>query len=155
MIDWQVNEPTKNGQANRDDFIGGLPFGKVTMAAGASFVDVSITVAGDTVVESDETFTFSVTGVATSIANGKVVWQRETAQGTILDDDRDVTPPTIVSVTAPAAGNYVDGDSLTFTVKFSEAIDRTNAGHADWRSPSARPSATRNWSPSPASRPTA
>ena len=98
------------------------------MASGASFVDVSISVAGDTAVESDETFTFSVTGVSTSITGGKVVWQRETAQGTILDDDRDVTPPTIVSVTPPSAGNYVDGDSLTFTVKFSEAIDRTALG---------------------------
>ena len=67
----------------------------------------------------------------------------KTAQGTILDDDRDVTPPTIVSVTAPAAGNYVDGDSLTFTVKFSEAIDRTTSARRAWRSLSATLSAMR------------
>ncbi|UEM24124.1 Ig-like domain-containing protein [Skermanella mucosa] len=129
VVDWQIDNPTRNsGQADRDDFVGGLPFGKATLASGAGFVDVTITVAADTAVEPDETFTFSVTGVATSLADGKIVFQRETARGTILDDDRDVTPPSIVSVTAPAAGNYVDGDTLTFTVKFSEAIDRTNLG---------------------------
>ena len=65
------------------DFVGGvLPTGTVSFAAGETSKTITVLVAGDSVVESDEGFTVSLSNASASTAIGTA-----TATGTILDDD--------------------------------------------------------------------
>src|SRR5215211_4871313 len=71
--------------AQADDFAGGaLPSGTVTFAKGQKISEpVTISVAGDTLVELDENFTVTLSNPS----QGKI--GTGTAQGTILNDDND------------------------------------------------------------------
>lgn len=81
-VAWSVG----GGTANAADFVtGALPSGVVSFDAGATSATILVSVAGDTVVEADETFT--VTLASPSI--GGLTYA--TAQGVILNDD--TTPP--------------------------------------------------------------
>ncbi len=81
-VAWSVG----GGTANAADFVNGaLPSGVVSFDAGATSATIQVSVAGDAVVEADETFT--VTLASPSI--GGLTYA--TAQGVILNDD--TTPP--------------------------------------------------------------
>jgi len=80
-VDWVVSV----GGASAADFVGGtLPNGTVSFAAGETSKIIEISVIGDGVAESDETFTVTL---QTPVGGGLTY---STAQGVILDDD---TPP--------------------------------------------------------------
>ena len=94
-----VGYSTANGTAVAgSDYVGGS--GTVTFAAGQTSQTVNVGVIGDTTVESDETFT-----VTLSNPSGATV-SRAVATGTILNDD--VVPPPMVSPTF--VGDYSTGD---------------------------------------------
>lgn len=77
-VDWVVGGGTANGA----DFVGGvLPNGTVSFAAGETSKTISISVAGDSVAEADETFTVTLQ----SAVGGGLTYT--SAQGVIRDDD--------------------------------------------------------------------
>ncbi|MFO0819940.1 MAG: Calx-beta domain-containing protein [Pirellulales bacterium] len=104
--------------ANATDFLGGvLPSGALTFLPGETSQVISISVAGDSTVEANETFQVSLSGASgtTSITQGF-------ATGTILNDDVAVTPPTL-SITATAA-NKSEGTNSTTPTPFIFTITR-------------------------------
>lgn len=81
-VDWVVGGGTASGA----DFVGGvLPNGTVSFAAGETSKTISISVAGDSVAEADETFTVTLQ----SPVGGGLTYT--TAQGVIGDDDTPAT----------------------------------------------------------------
>jgi len=68
--------------ANAADFGGTLPSGQISFAAGETSKAVTINVSGDTVVESDEGFTVTLSSVS-----GGATITTPTASGTIRNDD--------------------------------------------------------------------
>lgn len=88
------------GTANANDIVGTLPGGTLTFAAGETEKTVTITVAGDTVRESDETVTLTLTG-----ATGGATIADAEAVGTILNDDGAPASVSIGDV------SVVEGDS--------------------------------------------
>jgi hypothetical protein len=104
--------------ANATDFLGGvLPSGTLTFLPGETSQVISISVAGDSTVEANETFQVGLNGASgiTSITQGF-------ATGTILNDDVAVTPPTL-SITATAA-NKSEGTNSTTPTPFIFTITR-------------------------------
>lgn len=97
------------GTADADDIVGTLPSGTLTFAAGETAKTVTITVAGDTVRESDETIALTLTN-----ATGGATIADAEATGTILNDDG--TPPSV----SIGDVSVVEGDSgqtlATFTI---------------------------------------
>jgi Ca2+-binding RTX toxin-like protein len=105
---WVVSGSGAN-PAQATDFGGALPSGSVVFSAGQSVRTLTISVAGDTVVEADETFT-----VTLSNASGATL-AVASAVGTIRNDD------TATDRTAPViSGLTVEGSQLL--VSFSEAV---------------------------------
>lgn len=82
-VDWAVN----GGTADAADFGGALPSGALNFLAGETSQVITINVAGDTMAESDETFTLTLSNPV----GGSLTYA--TAQGVIRDDD---TPPPAV-----------------------------------------------------------
>ena len=79
---------TGNTGLDASDFVGGvLPTGQVSFADGESEKTISINVAGDFLVESNDVFTVSL-----SNPTGGATLGTETATGTILADDAATTP---------------------------------------------------------------
>ena len=82
----------------------------VTINAGSTSVTVPVTVIDDTIVETDETFTVTLSN-PTNATLGTV-----TATGTIRNDD---VPPPVVSVTGPGTVDESAG-TATFTINLSK-----------------------------------
>ncbi|MFO1163211.1 MAG: Calx-beta domain-containing protein [Reyranellaceae bacterium] len=121
-INWVVSGSGAN-PANAADFAGGvLPSGTVTFAAGESSKTITVSVASDNAVETDEGFTVSLSNPAPGLTIGI-----GSASGTILNDDA------VVSVAAAAAiqqeGNG-GGTAFTFTV--SQTGDTSVAHTVSW-----------------------
>jgi RHS repeat-associated protein len=95
--------------ANAADFTGGaFPSGTVNFLAGEVEKTITINVAGDMLVEPDETFTVTLSNpVGATISTA-------TAVGTILNDDFAPTTLTVTSLDVTTSG---------FTVNFSQAFD--------------------------------
>ncbi|NQW53747.1 MAG: hypothetical protein HQ465_21170, partial [Rhodospirillales bacterium] len=125
---WAVTGSAVNGA----DFTGGeLPAGTVSFAAGESSKVISVNVAGDTAVESNETFsvTLSNPGAGTSLgtvsANGIIrnddVSLSIAATGADKpEDDLGVTPFTF---TVTRAGDLSGADSVSWAVSGTEVFD--------------------------------
>jgi Ca2+-binding RTX toxin-like protein len=116
---WAVTGTAVNGA----DFTGGaLPGGTVSFAAGESTKVISIAVAGDTLVESNEAFWVTLSDPGTGTTLGTV-----SAKGIIRNDDASL------SIAPNSAGN-AEGDSgssaFTFTVTRSGDLGRTAS--AQW-----------------------
>jgi len=82
--------------ANATDFGGTLPSGTVSFAANETSKVITVNVSGDTTVESDETFT-----VTLSSPSGATI-STATATGTIINDDASPTPTVTLSVSTNA-----------------------------------------------------
>jgi hypothetical protein len=82
-----VDYATAFGTADAGDVTGMLPAGTLTFADGETQMTVTVTVAGDTVVEADETIT-----VTLSAPTGGATLDDATATGTIANDD---APPAV------------------------------------------------------------
>jgi Ca2+-binding RTX toxin-like protein len=109
------------GDTDAADFDGGLPpTQKVTFAAGEETQPVTISVAGDTDVEDNETFTLTLQS-----ASGATIDETgDTADGTIVNDDEEQPPePPVISITADASANQEEGnDGAT---EFDFTVTRT------------------------------
>jgi hypothetical protein len=116
---WAVTGPAVNGA----DFTGGeLPAGTVSFAAGESSKVISIGVAGDAAVESNESFsvTLSNPGAGTSLGTAS-------ANGVIRNDDVSL------SIAATSADKPEDDLGVTaFTFTVTRAGDLSGAASAHW-----------------------
>lgn len=75
------------GTTDAADFGGSLPTFSGSIAAGATTAVVTITISGDTSVESNEAFTLTLTGGSNSAGAAVTVGANSAATGTILNDD--------------------------------------------------------------------
>jgi hypothetical protein len=108
---------TGSNAASAADFAGGvLPSGLLSFAAGETSKTISIAVAGDDLVEMDETYS-----VTLNDPSGSTLIATGTAFGTILNDDVAVTP-SYVSISATDA-HRLEGDSGTTLHTFT--VNRT------------------------------
>jgi CSLREA domain-containing protein len=115
-VNWAVTGSGTN-PANGADFIGGtLPSGTLTFAAGETTKTITVHVAGDTLGESDEGFTVTLSGAS----NAQIT--AATATGTILNDDIALA---IVCVTPEIAEGDSGSTACTFTVTRSGLISGT------------------------------
>ncbi|MCL4206381.1 MAG: hypothetical protein KJ000_28200, partial [Pirellulaceae bacterium] len=108
--------------ANAADFGGTLPSGQVSFAAGETSKTVTVNISGDTVVESDEGFT-----VTLSAASGGATITTATASGTIRNDD-------IALAISAADANKFEGNSGTtpFTFTVTRTGLTTGTTTANW-----------------------
>ncbi|WP_144059751.1 beta strand repeat-containing protein [Rhodopirellula sallentina] len=111
-VDYSVSGSGSN-PANVDDFNGNiLPSGQVIFFAGQTSKSITVRVAGDRIVESDETFTVNLSNPS----SGSTI-ATASAGGTIRDDD--AAPESTLSIVASVAdrdeGNS-GSTSFTFTV---------------------------------------
>ena len=102
-------------EANGADFFGGaFPTGTVTFDPGETTATIEIVVAGDNDVELDEDFTVTLSAPSDTEASTIQIEPDASADGTIVNDDIDVT------IAADAAvvdeGNNGDTTAYTFTV---------------------------------------
>ena len=102
------------------DFAGGvLPGGTVNFAAGETSRIITVNVAGDTVVESDEGFTVTLSAPPSGAVLGAA-----TVGGTILNDDAQLS---IAALAASKAEGNAATTALTFTVT---RTGDTSVGHS-------------------------
>ncbi|MEX2188054.1 MAG: Calx-beta domain-containing protein [Pirellulales bacterium] len=103
---------TTNGTATSGTDYTALSNQTITFNAGSTTATVTVAVTGDTVVEPNETFTITLSGVSASGRN--VTIDDGIATGTITNDDTNSASLSI------AAGTLIEGDSgatnMTFTV---------------------------------------
>ncbi|MFM8890729.1 MAG: Calx-beta domain-containing protein, partial [Planctomycetia bacterium] len=108
---WAVTGGSPN-PATAADFVGGtLPGGTVSFAAGETTKTITVNVAGDVDVESDELFTVTLSGVTGGVIG------TASADGAILNDDAFVEPSLVIS---SASSSKAEGNAgttpFTFTV---------------------------------------
>ena len=113
-VAWAVTGSGVNA-ATAADFGAALPSGTVTIPVGASSATFTVNVAGDTLLETNEGFTVTLSNPPAGTQLGTA-----TAASTILDDD---TP--ILSITGPGGAGTAEGNAgtsvHTFTVSLSSA----------------------------------
>ncbi|TWA79619.1 hemolysin type calcium-binding protein [Azospirillum brasilense] len=127
-VKWQVDTTGLSGSlADAADFGGTLPSGTVTFAAGETSRTITIPISGDRLVEANERFRVLLFSPSTTVAEAKITVENATAIGTILNDDHAAT---ITAVSGPAVGRYLAarGDTLDFTVSFSDAVSVSGSG---------------------------
>jgi hypothetical protein len=116
---WAVTGAAVNGA----DFMGGeLPAGTVSFAAGESSKVISVNVAGDTALESNEAFsvTLSNPGAGTSLGTAS-------AHGVIRNDDASLS---IAAISADKPEDDLGVTPFTFTV--TRAGDLSGAASVSW-----------------------
>ena len=121
-VDW-ILRGTGGSPVNASDFVGGvLPSDKLNFKADETSKTISIRVAGDKIVEPDETFS-----VTLSNPNSNVSITTATASGTIINDDTSLA-------ISPAAISLNEGNSgttaFTYTVTRSGLL--TGNSSVDW-----------------------
>ena len=119
---WTVSGPAVDGA----DFAGGtLPSGTVTLGIGETSRTITLHVAGDTQLESDESFTvtLSAPGPGTSLGTAS-------ANGIIRNDDFAPASLSIAATSANKAEGQSGSSNFTFTVK--RTGDLSGAATAQW-----------------------
>ena len=118
------------------DFVGAVvPSGSVTFAPGETSKVITILVAGDKLIESDEMFQV----ILTSASPTAVVIQGGSAAGVIVNDD-DYSHLTIAATGAHHAEGDTGSSPFTFTVTRTGDLDRTDT--ATWQVLGGAPDAT-------------
>ena len=119
---WAVTGAAVNGA----DFTGGvLPSGTVSFAAGETSKVITIGVAGDSIVESDETFSVTLSNPGTGTSLGAA-----SANGLIRNDD---VAPASLSIAATSADKLEgDGSGTAFTFTVTRTGDLSGAASAHW-----------------------
>ncbi|MGO8489896.1 Calx-beta domain-containing protein [Rhizobium ruizarguesonis] len=123
-VDWAL-VGSGNHPADAADFGGSLPGGTVNFAAGETSHTISVHVAGDTIVEPDESFTVTLsTPTSATIAVA-------TSSGVISNDD--VLPPPALAL-APATVSHSEGDTGTtdFVYTIMRTGDTSGASSVAW-----------------------
>jgi chitinase len=109
-----VNYATSNGTATAgQDYTA--TSGTITFAAGETSKTVNVAVTGDTAVESDETFSVTLSGPSGATLGAS------TATGTITNDDVAATLPTVSIAGASKAEGNSGTSNMSFTVTLSKA----------------------------------
>ena len=119
-MDWAV---TGSGAdpANAADFGGSLPGGTLSFAAGEASQTISLTVAGDTVVEPDESFTVTISNAQLTDTTPQNI-QDATATGTIRNEDQSFAVAAAnASIAEGSSGNTQVAYSITRTGDLSVA----------------------------------
>ena len=120
--DWAVTGSSANA-ANAADFAGGvLPTGTVSFAAGETTRTITVNVASDSTLESDEGFTVTV-----SNASPGTVIATEAASGTIVNDDAALS---IAAESASKTEGNSGNTAFTFTV--TRSGNTAQASSASW-----------------------
>ena len=110
--------------ASAEDFVGGFPSGTVTFAPGQTVLTLSIPVRADTIRESAETFTLTLSNPTPGAPN--VVIGNATGIGTISDDDTAALPDAVarVSLLTPSLLEGHDGGaSFHYRIELDRALD--------------------------------
>ena len=109
-VDWAV---AGSGAAPADaaDFGGSLPAGTLSFAAGEASQTISFTVAGDTDVEPDETFTVTISNAQLADSTPQII-QDATASGIIRNEDQSFA-------VAAANASIAEGSSGNTQIAFS------------------------------------
>lgn len=114
--DIEVDYTTSDGTATQpDDYLE--TSGTAIMPAGATRVDVVVPIVGDLDVESDETFTMTL-----SIPTLRVVVAAGSATGTITNDDAERVPALSISDVSVSEGTGADS-TLTFVASLDFAAN--------------------------------
>jgi hypothetical protein len=109
-----VNYATANGSATAgQDYTAAA--GTVTFAAGQTSQQIGVSVIGDSVVESNETFTVSL-----SSPSGAQLGAGSSATATIVNDDVQAAPP-VVTI-SPANVAVTEGDAGPATARFTVSL---------------------------------
>jgi hypothetical protein len=103
--------------ANAADFGGALPAGTVSFAPGETSRTITVTIAGDTVVEANETFALTLSNPSAGATLGTA-----SATGTIANDDAQLS---VAALAASTAEGQSGTTALTFLV--SRSGDTTTA----------------------------
>ncbi len=107
--------------ADADDFGGSFPSGTVSFASGETSKLVTINVGGDTIEESNETFSVTLSGVV-----GSAVIVDGTAEGTIIDDDSIIN--TVPRLTLPSTPmTFTEGDTPLLVDPIATITDNDSA----------------------------
>ncbi|MEK7687944.1 MAG: Calx-beta domain-containing protein, partial [Pseudomonadota bacterium] len=110
-------------QVDGADFAGGeLPSGVVSFAAGESSKVITVDVAGDTAVESDEAFTVTLSDPSAGAVIGTA-----SAEGVIRNDDASLS---IAATSADKAEGQSETTAFTFTV--TRTGDLSSTASASW-----------------------
>ena len=124
-VSWAVTGSGTNA-ANAADFTGGtLPTGSVTLAVGESTKTITVNVAADPTLESDEGFT-----VTLSSPVGATLGSPATATGTIQNDDS--LPTLAIAATSAIKPEGTGGGSTAFTFMVTRSGDTTGTSSASW-----------------------
>ncbi len=124
---WTVSGSGAN-PADAADFGGSFPTGTVTFLPGSTSETITVLVSGDTDVELDENFTVTLTAPADTLASTTQIEPNATADGTIVNDDIDI------SITADASAVADEGNAGTtaYTFTATRAGDTTGTTTATW-----------------------
>ncbi|KAA1257883.1 putative outer membrane protein PmpB precursor [Rubripirellula obstinata] len=104
--------------ADADDFGGSLPSGKIDFAANETTQTISISVSGDNLIESDESFTITL-----SSSDVDAVISNAQAQGEIQDDDFLNRQTRIYLPGLVARPHLIPGDSVPTAIIFRAVSD--------------------------------
>ncbi len=119
-----VNWAVSGGTATAADFTGGvLPGGSISFAVGETSKTVTVNVAGDALVEANETFNVVLSG-----ASGATLGTASAA-GTILNDD---TLPTLSIATASASKAEGSSGATPFTFTVTRSGNTGIASSVNW-----------------------
>ena len=115
---WTVAGVKLSGTSAADgsDFVGGLPSGTVNFAPGQTSAQISVNVAGDAVVEANESFSVTLS----SAPLGETI-RTASASSTIINDDKAAAAS--LTETASAAHDVLAGGAGADTFRFLHASD--------------------------------
>ena len=119
-----VNWAVANGTATAADFTGGvLPTGSVSFAVGETSKTITVNVAGDALVEANETFNVVLSGAAGATLG------TASATGTILNDD---TLPTLAIAATSASKAEGNSGTTPFTFTVTRSGNTGGASTVAW-----------------------
>ncbi len=111
------------------DFIGNsFPSGVVNFAAGEDTQIISIEVAGDSILEQDETFSVTLT----SPTNASISPSNASAIATISNDDSPPPPTLLISANASAQPEGAPGDTTSFLFTVTRTGDTSSSSSAEY-----------------------
>jgi hypothetical protein len=127
-VNWSVAGSGAHPTSGTDFSPSLFPSGQLAFAAGETSKTIQVDVAGDTAVETDETFTLTL-----SNPNGASLGSAVTATGAVLDDDGSSPPPASGQVlTSSRYGDTLSGGAGDDTLNAGQGPDQlTGAGGAD------------------------
>ncbi len=124
-VNWSVTGSGANPAAANDFISGVFPSGSVSFAAGEASQLITVLVAGDTVIEADESFAVTLTTATNATISTAV------AYGTISNDDGP-PPPDLAIVASDAVQAEGNSGSTTYTFTVSRSGDVSGVSSANW-----------------------